>query len=305
MPLRSLALLALAALTGCASAFPDEVRRATPESKAALEKRKAALYAQHRYDETGHERLGPPQPGEWLDDVAEPGQDEEDYARTLTNKRTAARSTIAVVAVGALSPRTAAVESSVRAFLCVFLQLPVTEERRLELPPGAEEPYEAEDVLEQVSDSAAEGALVTLGILDHELAIEGFGSVAGVGAERWRAGVYAFPSFEPDEETPPARRDALYRTRALRIVAHEASHVLGLQHCVFYACLMNGIREISQGDRVPLHLCPVCVAKLASNLGFDPLARERDLAAFFRQAKLDAEAAWSEARIARLEARGR
>jgi len=55
---------------------------------------------------------------------------------------------------------------------------------------------------------------------------------------------------------------------------------------VFYKCLMNGTNSLRETDRSPVHLCPVCLAKLHHNLGFDPAARYRRLQAFYEAHQL-------------------
>ena len=97
-----------------------------------------------------------------------------------------------------------------------------------------------------------------------------------------RAGVYSLYRYG-------TARPELLR-RALKLSAHELGHMFGLQHCVFYECLMNGTNSLAELDGQPLHLCPVCLAKLHWNLRFDPAARFRKLEAFYRRIGLGAEA---------------
>ena len=52
--------------------------------------------------------------------------------------------------------------------------------------------------------------------------------------------------------------------RCFRLISHEMCHVLGLRHCIYYSCLMNGVNNDEEMDRTPLHLCPICLRKLCS-----------------------------------------
>ena len=82
----------------------------------------------------------------------------------------------------------------------------------------------------------------------------------------------------------------------------ESGHVLGLKHCVFYMCVMNGVNSLAESDRTPLHLCPVCLGKLRWNIEFDELAREKALVAVLDREGITDEARWSAERVLRLEA---
>ena len=44
-----------------------------------------------------------------------------------------------------------------------------------------------------------------------------------------------------------------------------------MAHCVFYRCLMNGVRTLAETDRRPAVLCPVCRAKLCWSFKLDPI----------------------------------
>ncbi|KAJ3035621.1 hypothetical protein HDV00_003607 [Rhizophlyctis rosea] len=57
--------------------------------------------------------------------------------------------------------------------------------------------------------------------------------------------------------TPPS-----FHFRLLRTLTHEILHTFGLDHCVYYACLMQGTSSIAQDGRIPPYLCPVCLEKL-------------------------------------------
>src|SRR5258708_2616267 len=81
---------------------------------------------------------------------------------------------------------------------------------------------------------------------------------------RDRVGVYSFARYDPKfyGEAPAAEaRDLIFR-RSCKVLAHETSHMFGIQHCIWYRCLMNGSNHLAESDVRPLHLCPVDLLKL-------------------------------------------
>lgn len=48
-----------------------------------------------------------------------------------------------------------------------------------------------------------------------------------------------------------------------RTASHELGHCFGMDHCVYYACVMQGTASITEDCRQPPYLCPVCAMKRA------------------------------------------
>jgi archaemetzincin len=77
------------------------------------------------------------------------------------------------------------------------------------------------------------------------------------------AAVFAHNSL-PSFEDPPsaATLSVLWLGRVCRTAGHELGHCLGIAHCVYYACSMQGNASIIEDARQPPYLCPVDLAKV-------------------------------------------
>ncbi len=123
--------------------------------------------------------------------------------------------------------------------------------------------------------------------------------VFGEASLKERVGVYSFARYDPSffgEEPGPDVKTTLLR-RSCAVLAHETGHMFGIQHCIYYRCLMNGSNNLEETDGQPLHLCPVDLRKLQWNTGFDLLERDKKLLAFTKETGLVDEAAWLTRRI--------
>lgn len=59
-----------------------------------------------------------------------------------------------------------------------------------------------------------------------------------------------------------ASSSSLYLARICRTASHELGHCFGFEHCVYYACIMQGSASLAEDARQPPYLCPVDLAKL-------------------------------------------
>lgn len=58
--------------------------------------------------------------------------------------------------------------------------------------------------------------------------------------------------------------EAFLARRVQKEVMHELGHILGLNHCPSYACVMRLSRNVSEIDMKPVTYCPMCLLRLVA-----------------------------------------
>ncbi|XP_017495398.3 archaemetzincin-1 isoform X1 [Manis javanica] len=86
-------------------------------------------------------------------------------------------------------------------------------------------------------------------------------------------------------ETPLQDRETLHVSvlgmlQCCKVTCHELCHLLGLGHCRWLRCVMQGALSLDEVLRRPLDLCPVCLRKLQHVLGFKLVDRYKRLYAW-------------------------
>jgi predicted Zn-dependent protease len=141
--------------------------------------------------------------------------------------------------------------------------------------------------------------------------------VAGMANGGSKVGIFSFARYIPgqtyssefwfDREIPvesPRQMSSsdrvLFLRRCVRILSHEVCHLLGIGHCVFFHCCMNGSGHVEEDDSQPLHLCPVDLRKLTLCVAFPVQERYRLLLNYFQKHDFNQEAKWISNRLAYL-----
>ncbi|KAL6716144.1 hypothetical protein ACLMJK_005710 [Lecanora helva] len=72
----------------------------------------------------------------------------------------------------------------------------------------------------------------------------------------------------------------LWLSRVCQTASHELGHCFGMDHCVYYACVMQSTSSLAEDVRQPPYLCPVDHAKVARATGTNERARYEALLSF-------------------------
>jgi len=236
--------------------------------------------------EKDFERLAPPRRGEWRSLFDEKEQTVDDYVARCGNRRSADRSRLAIQPLGTSVPAIDRMAEYAEA----FFGLPV---RILPLRPlfdrahvPTRDQYNSSMVLDELADLVPSDALLLLGVADRDLFARGKKYVFGEGSDERRVGVCSLARLASSD--PPT-----FLRRALKLMTHEAGHLLSIAHCVTYRCVMQGSNTLEESDGHPLHLCPTDLRKLEWNTGVDRQDRYRRLQAFYEKSGWADDAAWA------------
>jgi len=254
-----------------------------------------------------------PTPGrrDWLAVKREPRQTFERFIRTSSNRPTPARPDFYLQPIGDFSPEALALLDRLQRFGSAFFARAMRVLPALSVEGrgiGARRnPYtdvcqlKTRDILALLARQLPPDACFVLGVTTNDLfPHETWSFVFGEALLDDRVGIFSVARYDPRFYDQPADGTLLLQ-RSCKVLVHEACHMLGVRHCVFFNCLMNGSNHLAESDRRPLHLCPIDLRKLQWALGFDVAERCRRLLAFWREVGVGDEADWIERRLAAIE----
>jgi archaemetzincin len=275
-------------LLGAADARIAPRSHFTPAARA----RRADTFRERR-SENGFTRLQEPKKGDWLAAVGEDGQTADEYRRHCKNRKGASRHTIHLQLLGELPDGARQLLlPALREYVAIYFDVDVEilgpAKRLLEWRVDRADQDNANFITDVLAARVPPNSLALVGLTAADIFAGDARFVFGYGLLGERAAVISAHRFLGD---PPRLLE-----RTLKLASHEIGHSLGLKHCVFYECVMNGANALTDMDRVPLHVCPICCAKLEDNVGFDRATRYRRLATFYRKHQLHEAAVFAEAR---------
>lgn len=136
--------------------------------------------------------------------------------------------------------------------------------------------------------------------------------VAGMAAGNQRVGVFSFSRYDPtvtfstefwyqvytaDVRLSSKEQKKVLLQRSCKLLVHEIAHLLGVDHCIWYSCCMNGSGHLTEDFDQSMHLCPVDLRKLQTLCGFNVVERYEKLSEFFKRHGLEEEEAWTGKRL--------
>jgi len=272
-----------------------------PGETVTREDRARIVFAPGRYDASAFERLEPGRrKDEFLELVPEAGQTAEEFASEAKERWPAHRRAIRFYPYtdGESAPTGALLGALTRFVEAAFPGAggeigparPIPEEFFDE----ERERAEADAILEDLLDYVSVDALAVIALASAALSSGPRDTVGGLASFKRRVAVLSLPFHAEGAD------DALFLRRTLGAVAHDVGHVLGMAHCVFFRCAMNGAATDEAVDERPMHFCPVCEEKISIALpharGVAAESRKR-LRELYREYGLVPEARFVEKRL--------
>ncbi len=253
-----------------------------------------------------HKKLGPPQPGEWLDKHPEAGQTFTAYQNSGRGPD-ATQTVIYLQPLGKFSPSEQKLLDATADYLGRFYGMPVKVSPPIVLdsvPDNArrinENTRESQSLTSYLrgllKERRPDNAVAVLGLTTTDLwPGEGWNFVFGEASLTERVGVWSTHRLGN-----PEKDFDLVLLRTLKTAAHETGHMLGIQHCTAYECCMNGSNHLPESDRRPLGFCPEDEMKVWWTCRLDPVRQYTKLIEFADAYKMGTEAKAFRAALAAL-----
>jgi archaemetzincin len=252
--------------------------------------------------------LGKPKPGEWLDKHPEAGQSFSDYRASDPNRPDARHTTMYLQPLGTFDADQEKLLRATADLLERFYGFPVqtrpaialdripAEARRVH-PRWGDAQVLAPYVLELLQEERPADAVAVLALTTADLwPGAGWNFVFGQASLQERVGVWSlYRQGDPRVEFMTCLR------RTLKTAVHETGHMLGIRHCTFAECCMNGSNHRAEADARPTWFCVQDERKVWWSCQLKPAKRYRRLAEFAAAHGLDAEARFWQKSLAAIE----
>ncbi len=274
------------------------------ELLGAPPKRRPELKSYHQQMAKLAPHFGPvPKPGEddWLAKYPEGGQTFDQYVAFRREPLRKKYPEIHLLPLGEFTPSQQKLLESTRDFMERFFEMDVRILGGIDLddvPAEAQRPRDGGRrrqlltthlLFDVLKPRRGKKAAALLGFVAEDLwPGEDWNYVFGQASINDRVGVWSlFRNGNSDGDEAEYR---LCLLRTIKTAVHETGHMLGMPHCVAYACCMNGSNHRDEADQKPLEFCPECQAKIWWTCQTDPLRRYRHLQEFAKEAGLSTEA---------------
>jgi archaemetzincin len=259
------------------------------------------------------EPISRPQPGDWLAVHYEPGQTFDEFVKSKPNRPDKTRNKIYLQPLGEFPKMQVPLNQALKEYASAYFAMQVEMLPVMTLGDRSittrintytrNRQILTSDVLDILKEKLPDDAFCLLAITMEDLYPEdSWNFVFGQASLRERVGVYSFARYDPAFYGDKRGKDyeKLILRRSCKVLVHETGHMFGLQHCIFFRCVMNGSNHLKESDSRPMCLCPVCLRKLQYSIGFDVIARYGSLYRFYRQVGFDDDARWIAHRLERI-----
>ena len=246
-----------------------------------------------------------PQPGDWLAVHYEPGQTFNEFVQSKPNRPDKIRSKIYLQPLGEFPKGQIPLTQALKEYAGAYFAMPAEVLATLSLSDKnittrintytKNRQILATDVLNILKDNLPDDAFCLLAITMEDLYPEpSWNFVFGQASLSERVGVYSFARYDPAFYGDKRGKDyeKLILRRSCKVLVHETGHMFGLQHCIFFRCVMNGSNHLKESDSRPLYLCPVCLRKLHHSVGFDFISRYKNLYRFYKNFGFNDDSLW-------------
>lgn len=251
-----------------------------------------------------------PKPGDWLAVHREAGQRFDEFVKSKPNRPDKVRRKIYLQPLGQFPKGQIPLVEILTEYASAYFAMEVQVLPSLDLSDDSittrtnqftqKRQILAGDVLAILKKNLPEDAFCVLAITMEDLYPEpSWNFVFGQASLRERVGVYSFARYDPAFYGQKRQKDyeKILLQRSCKVLVHEMAHMFGLQHCIYFKCVLNGSNHLKESDSRPVHLCPVCLRKLQYNIGFDVVSRYRNLSLFYQKVGFDNEARWIATRL--------
>ena len=260
----------------------------------------------------GFEAIPIPESLDWLANHHEPGQTFGQFTSGKPNRPNAVRNKLYFQPVGEfdndLSPRFDELQKFAEAYFGLEVRmLPPIPYDKLGIKNRKNQgrrQYLTTDILSLLKGRLPSDAYCLLAITMEDLyPAESWNFVFGQASLKNRVGVYSFARYDPRErdEKPTDEHCRIVLRRSCKVLAHETAHMFGMQHCIYFKCVVNGSNHMRESDSREIHMCPVCLRKLQWSLKSNLIERYKNLSQTYSDIGLKKEAAWTKQRLEFIE----
>lgn len=251
-----------------------------------------------------------PKPGDWLAEHFERGQGFDDFVEEGLGRPDRVRNKIYLQPLGAFKPERSPSVEILKEYAHAYFGMEVEVLSvwdiqgagfRTRINPWTQrQQVLTTDVLGRLKRRRPKDAFCILAMTMEDLYPHStWNFVFGQASARDRVGVFSFARYDPafyGEARGEKYRQVLLR-RSCKVLVHEMAHMFGLDHCIFFRCVMNGSNHLAESDARPLNLCPVCLRKLRYSIGFHVVHRYEGLLRFYQEAGFEGDARWVAGRL--------